>query len=81
MRELILALQDGQREEKGRREQVEKEVRELKEMILIMRAEGDAKDKEIMKLKTISKNLKEEVLYKEKFDKEMRHFQSQMKIV
>ena len=51
LRELILALQDGQREEKGRREQVEKEVEELKEMILIMRAEGEAKDKEIMKLK------------------------------
>ena len=57
LRELILALQDGQREEKRRREQVEKEVRELKEMMLIMRAEGEAKDKEIVELKKANKNL------------------------
>ena len=70
LRELILALQDGQREEKRRREQVEREVRELKEMILIMRAEGDKKDKEIMKLKKPSENLQKEkeVLNKDKFD-------------
>ena len=76
LRELILALQDGQREEKGRREQVEKEVEELKEMILIMRAEGDKKDKEIMKLKKPNKSIqkKKEVLYKDEFDKEMKHF-------
>ena len=75
MRELILALQDGQRQEKRRREQVEKEVEELKEMILIMRAEGEAKDKEIMKLKKPNKNLQEkkEVLYEDEFDQEMKH--------
>ena len=57
LRELILALQDGQRQEKRRREQVEKEVRELKEMMLVMRAEGEAKDKEIVELKKANKNL------------------------
>ena len=57
LRELILALQDGQREEKRRREQVEKEVEELKEMMLIMRAEGETKDQEIMELKKANKNL------------------------
>ena len=83
LRELILALQDGQREEKGRREQVEKEVEELKEMILIMRAEGDKKDKEIMKLKKPNKSVQEEkeVLFKDEFDKEMKHFEKEMKIV
>ena len=64
LRELILALQDGQREERRRREQMEREVEELKEMILIMRAEGEEKDKEIMELKKSIKSIqkKKEVL-------------------
>ena len=57
LRELILALQDGQRQEKRKREQVEKEVEQLKEMMLVMRAEGEAKDKEIVELKKANKNL------------------------
>ena len=83
LRELILALQDGQRQEKRRREQVEKEVRELKEMILIIRAEGDKKDKEIMELKKANESIQEdmEVLYKDEFEKEMKHFESEMKNV
>ena len=76
-------LEEKLKEEEESRRKVEKEVEELKKIMLIMRAEGEEKDKEIMELKTINESLQEgkEVLFIDEFDKEMRHFESQMQKV